>query len=526
VVTAASWTELQPAPEVELINCFELPHDNAVATARTCYSSKVVYPQEVSASEKSRALRDKIARSIYQAGHHTTIQHPTFQFVLKRVSRQFLWSFLHSHPFYNSEQVSQRYVKVKPSNRTRPPLPNAQAAALFDAVCDELAEAYGQLTKALLPSITELYYGTFPARRKSPKRWRSAIKKRAYELARYLLPVATHAHLYHTISGLTLHRYHRLADLFDAPAEQRAVVDAMVAAVRARDPMFFENLEDPLPLEASAEHELMERFHDSREETTEAFIDEFDADLEGRYAKLVDWKQRGEETVAQAVRSMLGLPRAALSDDEAIALALDPARNSSLTGALNVTSHAKLTRALHHAHFSFRKVLSHSADSQDQRHRMVPGSRPILAAQLRPGVPDVILPPIIAAAPEALKIFNRAIASAYRGIERLIELGTSRESALYLLPNAAKIRFEESGDLLNLRHKWALRLCYLAQEEIFCATRDEVLQVREVAPRIGALLGPPCWSRHRLGLKPHCPEGERFCGVRVWELDLADYDRW
>jgi hypothetical protein len=45
-----------------------------------------------------------------------------FQFTLENVSRQFIWSFLHSHPFYNSEQVSQRYVTVGPDSVTVPPL--------------------------------------------------------------------------------------------------------------------------------------------------------------------------------------------------------------------------------------------------------------------------------------------------------------------------------------------------------------------------------------------------------------------
>jgi len=63
-------------------------------------------------------------------------------------------------------------------------------------------------------------------------------------VARYALPVATHAHLYHTISGLTLHRYHRLARQFDVPVEQQIVIDKMVAAVQAVDPDFFKFIED------------------------------------------------------------------------------------------------------------------------------------------------------------------------------------------------------------------------------------------------------------------------------------------
>ena len=46
---------------------------------------------------------------------------------------------------------------------------------------------------------------------------------------------------------------------------------------------------------------------------------------------------------------------------------------------LNVSAHAPLMRTLAHAHYTFRKKLSHTADSQDQRHRTVPGSRPLLS---------------------------------------------------------------------------------------------------------------------------------------------------
>jgi thymidylate synthase ThyX len=79
-------------------------------------------------------LRDRIYDGIYDAGHHTTIQHPTFVFTLKKVSRQFIWSFLHAHPFYNSEQVSQRYVEVKRQNFVTPPLEGKALEVYTDTV--------------------------------------------------------------------------------------------------------------------------------------------------------------------------------------------------------------------------------------------------------------------------------------------------------------------------------------------------------------------------------------------------------
>src|SRR5947207_8226526 len=210
-------TILSPEPVVILENAFQDPYNNAVATARTCYSSQVIHAGDVGKDDQTRARRDLIAQSTYKAGHHTTIQHATFQFILDKVSRQFIWSFLHSHPFYNSEQVSQRYVEMKPENYTVPSLAEDNVAEYTQAI-QELMDAYHTLNELLEPSVRAEYKRLFPVRnleekppegRASPTaggRWQSAIKKRCQEVSRYVLPVATHAHLYHTISGLTLHR--------------------------------------------------------------------------------------------------------------------------------------------------------------------------------------------------------------------------------------------------------------------------------------------------------------------------------
>src|SRR5471032_2742723 len=173
----AQRTTLTPEPVVILENAFQDPYNNAVATARTCYSSQVIHASDVSKDELSRSRRDTIAQSIYKAGHHTTIQHATFQFVLDKVSRQVIWSFLHSHPFYNSEQVSQRYVEMKPDNFTTPPLREEHLPRYQQAV-RELMEAYHQLAVILEPTVIAEYRRLFPARNLEEKRWRGAIKKR------------------------------------------------------------------------------------------------------------------------------------------------------------------------------------------------------------------------------------------------------------------------------------------------------------------------------------------------------------
>jgi len=255
-----------------------------------------------------------------------------------------------------------------------------------------------------------------------------------------------------------------------------------------------------------------------------AFRREFDADLNGRVSRLVDWKANNEEVLASAVREILGAPRASLSDDEAIRLVLDPARNRLLGETLTLTTHGKLSRAMFHPSYTFRKKLSHTADSQDQRHRMTPGSRPALPAYLSEE-PDYVVPMLVADVPEAEDLYRRTMEETWEAIGVLRSRGVPEEYAAYLLPNAVAIRFTESADLLNLHHKFAMRLCYNAQEEIWRASLDEALQIREINPRIGPWLLPPCTLRHLASVRPVCPEGERFCGVVVWKQDASQYER-
>ena len=155
---------------------------------------------------------------------------------------------------------------------------------------------------------------------------------------------------------------------------------------------------------------------------------------------------------------------------------------------------------------------------------MTPASRPILAAHLT-GDPDFILPPLVDSDQAIRKRFVDAMEESWEGIRLLRKRGVPDEFALYLLPNASSIRFTESTDLLNLRHKLAMRLCYNAQEEIWQASVDEALQIREVNPLIGRYLLPPCGIRDLAGTAPVCPEGNRYCGERVWTYDLREYRR-
>jgi thymidylate synthase ThyX len=518
------------SPRVTLLAAFPRPLDTAVGAARTCTSAAgPVAPEAVlppglddAAAARGRERRDALARSLYAAGHHTTYQHAHFLFMLEGVSRQFVWSFLHAHPFSNSEQVSQRYVRVAPESVHTPELPVGARDAYATTVRAQ-HEAYGRLFELLSPIGEAELLKRFPTLRRHPKRLARETARKAQEIARAVLPVATLTQLYHTVSCLTLFRYHRLCRQHDVPAETAAVVEAMVAAALAHDPDLAVVLEPAIELEDTAEQRLFAELHGAAPQPA-AFRDEFDADLRGRTSRLLGGDGANVARVAAAVRAVFGLTRDRLADEEAVRLALDPGANCLLGDDLNLTTMSKLGRCLHHAHYTFAKKLSHAADSQDQRHRMTPAARPLLAAVVD-GAPDVVVPRLVEhAGGEALRVFTEAVARAWDGAAA-VAAAAGREAALYLLPNALAIRFVESSDLLNLHHKHKMRLCYNAQEEIWQASLDEALQVAEAEPQIGRWLLPPCAVRHAAGRTPYCPEGDRFCGIPVWRLRPSQYTR-
>src|SRR5713101_3427936 len=104
------------APRVTLRNAFAHPFDSAIAAARTCYAPRLISPEEITDKQ-----RTNIGAATFYSGHHTVYQHAHFEFGLENVSRQFVWSFLHAHPFYNSEQQSQRYVRLTHALAYLPP---------------------------------------------------------------------------------------------------------------------------------------------------------------------------------------------------------------------------------------------------------------------------------------------------------------------------------------------------------------------------------------------------------------------
>jgi thymidylate synthase ThyX len=514
-VPASDSVETAP-PRITLRNAFSHPFDSAIAAARTCYSSHLITPEEI--TDKQRI---NIGAATFYSGHHTVYQHAHFEFGLENVSRQFVWSFLHAHPFYNSEQQSQRYVRLDRTQAYIPPVSlffDEGSRRIYEEAITRAWACYRELSAILVPDarsiLNDIWHIGPMSHPKRLQRIERSAEKRAIEIARYVLPVAAFTTMVHTLSGIVLHRLWRMCSASDAPSEARAVIGEMVAQVRQLDPQFFDRF-GTTPLEELPEW----KDATSVKSQGDDFAREFDARLNGKTSRLLDYSQNAPRVMAESYRAVVGLSEALCPDAEAIDRLLNPARNLYRLETLNIGVHAPMMRALQHATYTFAKKISHTADSQDQRHRMVPGSRPLLTlADTRD--PDYITPKPLADNPRASEVYRRTMHDAWSAKNQLLDRGVPPEIALYLLPNAKSIRLVETGSLLHLLHKWTMRTCFNAQEEIYNASMDELAELRAVQPELARYIGPPCHLRDGIAT-PICTEGSHFCGIKVW-LDFPN----
>ena len=276
------------APRVTLRSAPAVPYDGAIAAARTCYSPRVIGTDEITDKQ-----RDSIGPLTFVGGHHTVFQHAHFEFGLENISRQFVWSVLHAYPFYNSEQSSQRYVKLKEPRAFLPPL-DGEARRVYEQAVLTAWDYYAELSAllkddawAILKELRYLRPTNGPERHKAVER---EAEKKAIETARYVIPLGAFTSMVHTVSGLVLHRLHRMLNAGDTPYEAQMVIGAMVDLVKQADPLFFEKV----GLETLAESALPEAAFPTPRAGGDAFAAAFDARLGGRVSRLRDWSSDAE----------------------------------------------------------------------------------------------------------------------------------------------------------------------------------------------------------------------------------------
>lgn len=448
--------------KIEILPLSITPSNLAVAAARTCYSSKgLVAPEEC----ENWSKKDELLKSVFDAGHHTTLQHSHITLLIDGVSRHLIWRLLHAHPFYNSEQVSQRYAKMQKDSFVYPKDANMEQ---WQDYYSKLFDAYEELTKKLVPIMQNAL----------PKFKQKDAVKKAQEMARYVLPQGMTAYMYHTINIITALRYIMSAKaLPEAQAEGREFAKILSQKLLELDPSL-------KPLIDFANENKVDFLSTGLKEVKQNYgVQNSD------FVKVLDampLMQAGPiYNYAEILRPFTIFP------------------DASIAGG-----------------FSSYIKLSFSADAQNQRHRASLATRPSIKSIYKP---EYYIPEIIKSDSKILAIYENAIALSYEFFEaQVLEVGFGE--AVYALTNAHLIEIVEFSDYARFVHKSQMRLCYNAQQEIFDIVYSQIKQLK--AKNIDtSLFIPPCTIRAQSGIHPICPEGSRFCGEKVWKKDFCDLIR-
>ncbi|HOT24727.1 MAG TPA: FAD-dependent thymidylate synthase [Thermoleophilia bacterium] len=193
---------------------------------------------------------------------------------------------------------------------------------------------------------------------------------------------------------------------------------------------------------------------------------------------------------------------------------------------------AKLVRVLvrsgHHSaleHASFTLAVdgvSRACTHQLVRHRLASYNQQSQRYVNFGAADSFVVPPSIAADPEAEKVFLAAMEHARAAYDTLVEIGLGegrgkesvQEDARFVLPNAAETKIVVTMNARELRHFFRVRCCNRAQWEIRDLAWTMRGMVREIAPVLFEGTGPNC-------LYGSCQEGKMTCG-RPYKAEDVD----
>lgn len=166
-----------------------------------------------------------------------------------------------------------------------------------------------------------------------------------------------------------------------------------------------------------------------------------------------------------------------------------------------------------HVSFTFGvDGLSRVASHQLVRHRMASFSQQSQRYVKMDGGEDVVVPPSVAAVPEAADIFRRQAQAAHAVYQALTAMGVPAEDARFILPHGWETRLVLTMNARELHHFFRLRLCRRAQWEIRGLARLMLAECRRVAPVLFEKAGPSCIFGPAAGTGPRLCGEARPCG--------------
>ena len=164
------------------------------------------------------------------------------------------------------------------------------------------------------------------------------------------------------------------------------------------------------------------------------------------------------------------------------------------------------TSTIEHASFTFAiEGISRACSHQLVRHRIASYSQQS-QRYVKPGEEiNYIVPPKIKNNPQAKEIFEKTMKSLSQTYQKLVDLGTEKEDARFVLPNAFETKIVVTMNARALLHFFEKRLCNRAQWEIHQLAFKMLQLVKKVAPKIFQYAGPTCET------EKICWEGKMAC---------------
>ncbi len=152
------------------------------------------------------------------------------------------------------------------------------------------------------------------------------------------------------------------------------------------------------------------------------------------------------------------------------------------------------TSTFEHVSFTFGiDGLSRVASHQLVRHRLASFSQQSQRyVKMSPDTDAVVVPPSVAANPEALEAFRECVKHSQDTYTRLVNMGIPKEDARFILPHGHSTRMVLTMNARELHHFFGLRLCRRAQWEIHELARQMLVLCREKAPVLFEMAGPKC----------------------------------
>ncbi len=489
--------------------------DVVATTAIQCYAPGIaaMRPRQ---DEKAQST----VKSTLDAGHNTTRLHYYCTWKFIGVTRDVTHDIFHFSPFYNTEQQSQRFVKAERGNYSIPTGLTEKQRELFLKTADLANEAYFGMLESLYPEVERRLRLMYPKGGKiAEERLQKKIPKLCQEVARYVLPIGQLTVFDHTLSELQLLRLFQASHLPNFSDEARFVIASMVKTLAEYDQTILAELRKPIESESGVE---IEDYPISGQRRG------FDEVLGEKQSVLLSSGGEMRRTLIFAARNILKITGKEMPDEEILDWLLNPEKNRLLADVNDVGMFDPLTSCLRQVSLTFATRLSHTADSQRQRHRRTPGATSLIDEEtvrdLIENGPDYFTPLVVRENPVLFEKYNQSLKGIYGGIIDAYRAGISIKLLKLLFVNGQNMRVVEQGDAFDFLHRWKQRLCYNAQEEFFFISVEQAIQFLQFLSEASAVALAPCAVRQTAGIHPRCPEGgDRWCGQPVFKFKIDEY---